>query len=269
MTFHGGSSVRVKREGAPPELGRPTHLTVDALTAALLPHAMTTRHVEGSGRSGDADALLHSAAASILASVNLDVRRVAFARQAHGATIAEATAPGSVGEADVILSAAPGQPLAIFTADCLPVVLYEPGRGRLALVHAGWRGTVAGVSARAVAGMAQGGADPARVVAAIGPSIGPCCYEVEAMVVGPLLRAYPWAERWLRRVGPVDARPGEPTDRWMLDLWGVNETQLALAGVTELNVYNTRFCTACHTDLLYSYRRGARGRLVTVAALPG
>ena len=104
------------------------------------------------------------------------------------------------------------------------------------------------------------GARPRRLAAAVSPSIGPCCYEVDDPVIAPLASAYPaqW-EQWF-----APARPG----RLMLDLWRANETLLAEAGVDPARVENPRLCTACHPDLLYSYRRGVSGRLVTVAALP-
>ena len=93
----------------------------------------------------------------------------------------------------------------------------------------------------------------------IGPSIGPCCYEVDEPVVARFRAAYPgdWG-RWMR--------PGRP-DHWMLDLWQANEDLLAGAGVSPGAIENARLCTACHPDLFYSYRRGDRGRLVTIAGL--
>ncbi len=262
--------------GAPP-----THLTVDALTALGLPHALTTRHCPGASSPGDDRCPVPPAAAAILSRHDLDPSRLAFARQVHGTRVVHATGPGSAGEADVILSRLPGQPVAVFTADCLPIVLCDRDRGLLALVHAGWRGTVNDVARAAVEALTAAGADAAGLVAAIGPSIGPCCYEVDHVVTEPLTSAFPWTERWIRpvgtsrraRAGSPPARPDWPTteeerEHWMLDLWGVNETQLALAGIRPSNIHNVRLCTSCRTDLFYSYRRGARGRLVTLAALP-
>jgi purine-nucleoside/S-methyl-5'-thioadenosine phosphorylase / adenosine deaminase len=94
----------------------------------------------------------------------------------------------------------------------------------------------------------------------IAPSIGPCCYEVDEPVIGALSAAYPdlW-ERWVASSGP---------GHWMLDLWTANEELLVRAGIDAARIDNPRVCTACHPELLYSYRKGNRGRLVTVAALP-
>ena len=185
--------------------------------------------------------------------------RVAFARQVHGATAVRATGGGSVGEADVIVTATPGLPLAIVTADCLPIVLYDPGVPALAAAHVGWRGTVTGAARAAVEALAALGAAPPRMLAAIGPSIGPCCYEVDRVVIDPLRAALGPAERWITPHGD---------GRWLLDLWAVNERELALAGVDPTRIANARLCTACHPDLFHSHRKGSRGRLVTLSMLP-
>jgi YfiH family protein len=254
--------------GAPP-----THLTVDALTALGLPHAMTTRHCPGITAPGAGASPVTPAAADVLSRHELDVRRLAFARQVHGARVAHAAGPGPAGEGDVIVSRLPGLPVAVFTADCLPIVLFDPGHRVLVLVHAGWRGTVKGVARAAVEAFIAAGGDAGGAAAGIGPSIGPCCYEVDRVVIEALIGAFPWAERWISRVGAgssprVPGPAADPSERWMLDLWGVNETQLVEAGVMPSSIVNLRLCTGCRPDLLYSHRRGARGRLVTLAAVP-
>jgi purine-nucleoside/S-methyl-5'-thioadenosine phosphorylase / adenosine deaminase len=114
------------------------------------------------------------------------------------------------------------------------------------------------VAARALVSL--GGA-PRTFVCAIGPSIGPCCYEVDAPVIERLNTAFP--DRW--RSWVRDAGPG----KWMLDLWRANEEQLAMAGLDPARVDNLRLCTACRADLFFSYRRGrGQGRLIAVAAVP-
>jgi hypothetical protein len=105
------------------------------------------------------------------------------------------------------------------------------------------------------------GARPARLRAAIAPSIGPCCYEVDEPVMAEFTRAFGRA-RWERWTRPSAA------GRAMLDLWAANEELLVEAGVDPARIENPRLCTACHPELLYSYRKRNRGRLVTVAALP-
>ncbi len=98
----------------------------------------------------------------------------AFPSQVHGAAVVEAVAPGHVGEADAVFTTRPGLPIAIATADCAPVVLEGPGVA--AVVHAGWRGAVAGVVPAALGAIGDAGHEIVR--GAVGPSIGPCCYEV-------------------------------------------------------------------------------------------
>jgi hypothetical protein len=150
--------------------------------------------------------------------------------------------------------------VAIFTADCLALTAYDPRARRLALAHVGWRGTVAGATQAVMAALAALGARPEHLWVAVSPSIGPCCYEVDAPVIERFATAYPslW-EPWTR---PVRA------GHWRLDLWSAAETLLERAGVPPERIENPRLCTACHPELLYSYRKGHRGRLLTLAALP-
>src|SRR5207302_1924310 len=146
------------------------------------------RHAPASSpawRRRPAEGAPFSAEARTLLAIDGAVPAVAFARQVHGALAARATGGGSVGEADVILTTAAGLPVAIVTADCLPVVLYDPQVRALALAHVGWRGTVGGTARAAVQALAARGGAPARIVAAFGPSIGPCCYEVDQAVLDP------------------------------------------------------------------------------------
>jgi hypothetical protein len=185
---------------------------------------------------------------------------VAFLRQVHGAKVLTAERGGLVGQADVLVTGRVGLPLAIFTADCVPIVIYDPDGGRLAMAHAGWRGTVDGAARAAASALIRAGALPGRLVAAIGPSIGPCCYEVDAPVIDRLSAAFPAeSPRWV-----TATKPG----KWMLDLWKANEDQLRAHALLGERIDNPRFCTACRADLFFSYRKGGLGRLVAVAAVP-
>src|SRR5205814_79392 len=107
-------------------------------------------------------------------------RALAFARQVHGARVLTVTA-ADVGdqEADALCSDRPDLAVTVFVADCVPVLIVDPRTGAFAAVHAGWRGTVAGILRCAVATMKDDfGSRPADLRAALGPSIGPCCFEV-------------------------------------------------------------------------------------------
>lgn len=233
------------------------YLTSPLLEAAGLPHLFSTRHLPGQPPSGPAHPLAERAAELL----PLQGRApVAFARQVHGAEVARAARGGLVGVADAIVTERPGLPLAIFTADCVPVLLYDPAARVLVAAHAGWRGTAQGIARAAVDALVELGGQPERSVAAMGPSIGPCCYEVDRPVVERLESAFPGSfESWLA--------PGA-AGKWMLDLWRANRDQIIGAGLSPERVAQPTYCTSCRLDLFFSYRRGGRGRLVTVAAIP-
>lgn len=240
----------------------PRYLVAPRLAEAGLPHLFTTRHFPGVTSPRDPGSPFADEALDLLASLDVAEGPPAFLKQIHGADVLAADAAGCIGRGDVVTTDRPRLPLAVFTADCVPVVLCDPVGGRIALVHAGWRGTVASAAGAAVASLVAAGGRAADLVAAIGPSIGPCCYEIDAPVIEQFDAAHP--KTWREWVTPT--RPG----KWMLDLWRANEAQLAMAGVDPARIDNLRQCTSCREDLFFSYRRGrGQGRLVAVAALPG
>lgn len=154
-----------------------------------------------------------------------------------------------------------GVPLLLRYADCAPVLIYDPVHRALALVHSGWRGTVQGVVRAALAAMAREFASrPVDLVAAIGPSIGPCCYEVGDDVVDA--------------VRAVFDRPDEllPAGSWgqrRFDLWAANRRWLVDGGVRQIEV--GEICTACRTDEFYSHRAeaGKTGHFAATMMLQG
>jgi polyphenol oxidase len=243
------------------------YFTFSSLTALRLPHATTTKHCPGISSFAEPivpeapKAPFRGEAAAALGAAGLDLSRVGYARQVHGAEVARVPAGGGfAGLVDVLVTAESRVPLAIFTADCLAIVLYDPSARALAVAHVGWRGTVKGATQQAVRAIGEVGGRAGALRAAIAPSIGPCCYEVDEVVTAEFARAF--GDRWRAWVTP--SRGG----RVMLDLWAANEALLVEAGVTRESIDNPRLCTACHPELLYSYRRGNRGRLVTLASLP-
>jgi len=248
--------------------GEPTaFFTFQSLTALGVAHATTTRHCPGISSFAEPivpeapKAPFRSEAAALLGATGLDLSRVGYARQVHGAAVARVPAGGGfAGLVDVLVTAEPRVPLAIFTADCLAIVLCDPTARALAVAHVGWRGTVKGATQQAVRAVVEVGGSIGALRAAIAPSIGPCCYEVDEVVTAEFARAF--GERW--RAWTTPSRAGHV----MLDLWSANEALLIDAGVPPSAIENPRLCTACHPELLYSYRRGNRGRLVTLAALP-
>jgi YfiH family protein len=248
--------------------GAPTaYFTFGSLTAIGLPHATTTRHCPGIASFSEPisphapKTPFRVDASSTLAGAGLDLGRVSYARQVHGAEAGRAPAGGGfVGLVDILTTTERGVPLAIFTADCLAIVLYDPVAQVLGLAHVGWRGTVRRATQAAVRSICERGGVASRLRVAIAPSIGPCCYEVDEPVTGEFARTF--GGRWTAWGAPAS------NGHVMLDLWAANEALLREAGVAPASIDNPRLCTACHPELLYSYRKGNRGRLVTLAALP-
>lgn len=178
---------------------------------------------------------------------------VFFLRQVHGGSVVSPpwTEPP---DADASVTDWPGTLLAIETADCLPVLIVDPGTRRVAAAHAGWRGTVARVAQGTVRALVDSGSDPARLLVALGPSIGPCCYEVGREVEAAF--------------GPAGARffVAGAAGRKHLDVAAANRAQLEELGVTPAHIDVVDHCTRCREDLFFSYRRdGAHaGRMISV-----
>jgi YfiH family protein len=239
----------------------PLYLTSRLLGEAGLPHLFTTRHFPGVTSPRDPGSPFDQSAMALLRELGIAGGAAAFLRQVHGADVVTAERGGLAGRADVLTTGRPALPLAIFTADCLPVVLYDPANRRLAMAHAGWRGTAQSAAGAAAGALVSAGGRAEAFVGAIGPSIGPCCYEVDGPVIERFAAAFPreWPT-WVTATGP---------GKWMLDLWRANEDQLRTAGLDPARIDNLRLCTACRGDLFFSYRRGrGQGRLVAVAAVP-
>jgi YfiH family protein len=164
------------------------------------------------------------------------------------------SAPAPVGDALVVKE--PGVAVAVWVADCVPVLLCDETTHSAAAVHAGWRGTVKGVVGAAIAVLrSRFGADPGRMRVAIGPCIGPCCFEVGDEVVEALLAAFPGAGGCVL-----------PGDRRRIDLVEANRQQAEAAGVPAGRIQASGLCTVCRPDLLESYRRG-RGTCGRMAGL--
>jgi hypothetical protein len=135
----------------------------------------------------------------------------------------------------------------VLTADCVPLLFVEPTRKISVAVHAGWRGTAAGIAPRAVTSMKEAyGIDPAALHVAMGPSIGPCCYEVGPEVAEQI--AVNWREELMGAWRP-DGVKGR------LDLRALNEAQLLGAGIPQSHIRKIGPCTACHVGDFFSYRK--------------
>ena len=148
------------------------------------------------------------------------------------------TAEGrAVLEGDGLMTAVPGVLLGIQTADCVPVLVVDTKRRAVAAFHAGWRGTVASIVEKGVARMKQEyGSQAGDLVAAVGPSIGSCCYEVGEEVQGAFVDRFDYAEKLFR---------SGAAGRGYLDLWEANRRQLLAAGIAAEGIHVVGECTAC------------------------
>ena len=147
----------------------PTHCTFPALEALGLPHAVTTRHCPGVAPPSDPVSPFSPPSHALSAPLGLDLSRTAYLRQVHGSDVAlvDGYRGGFAGSGDILVTRTPELPLAIFTADCLGIILFDPGRRLLAVAHVGWRGTVKGAAGAAAAALVREGARPADLIAAI------------------------------------------------------------------------------------------------------
>jgi polyphenol oxidase len=198
----------------------------------------------------------------------IDPGRVVRARQVHGNGILRVDAAlteragfphclvEEPAEFDALMTSLPGLALVVSTADCLPIVIYDPVRPAVAAVHAGWRGTAQRIAAQAVSAMSDAyGTDPGDCIAAIGPGIRKCCFEVDAPVVEAMARVIPTWEAHAEAVRPK---------HWLMDLPGINRAILEGAGLRREQIEDVRLCTACRTDLFFSHRadKGRTGRMM-------
>lgn len=201
--------------------------------------------------------------------VGLNMSRAVGNRQVHGDTVRRIFAADAGRilyderpyDADSLITDVPGLPLVAFSADCCTVLLHDPVRRCIGAVHAGWKGTALGVVRRAVEAMAaEFGSNGADIRAALGPSIGVCCFETDADVPEAVLAGFgPEAEPFIERRG----------SKFHVDLKGVNRAWLLRAGVEAAHIETHPDCTACRLDRYWSHRvLGARrGGQIAVIAL--
>jgi polyphenol oxidase len=180
-------------------------------------------------------------------------------------------------EGDVLLTDQAGILLSVRTADCLPLLLADPKHRAVAAVHAGWRGALGRIIEKTVGEMRRvHGSSPSSLIAVLGPSIRACCYEVGEDVEEAFRGCFPNADEFFREPpGHPASRPqryslsfpnmqppghsADPRPSAHLDLIAVAKDQLQGAGLAPRHVASVDFCTACHPDLFYSYRRDGSG----------
>jgi YfiH family protein len=223
-----------------------------------------------SSREGDLPERVRENWRRLGAAAGLPDRGWALLSQVHGARVERIGAGGASchhrrnhPEADAMATDRRGLALGVLTADCLPVVLAVPGTDAVAIAHAGWRGTLEGIVPAAVRELcALAGAVPKDVVAALGPSIGLCCYRV-GDEVHEAFRGR-WGTAHLRGIFTR-------ADGWRLDLQAANLRQLRGVGVPRRAVTAVPLCTSCRKELFFSYRRDGRrsGRMLNFVTAPG
>ncbi len=226
-------------------------------------HAITTRYNNLGERNGGIKTA--SDWCTVADAFGMSPERLITVNQVHGEIIARVDAQGWINgtikprtvEADAIITNAPGIAICIETADCVPVLLFDPGIPAVAAIHAGWRSSVRKIVDKTVARMnIEFGSCPKRILAVIGPAIGPECYEVDEPVMGPVREAFShWEEIAIPR----------GKGRWGLDLVKANTRELLKIGLLEENVHTLGLCTSCRKDLFYSFRtEGRTGRMLSM-----
>jgi YfiH family protein len=235
-------------------------ITLPALDAVPnIKHAFTTRFKGLGARTGGFRS--PDDWNEVAAAFGIDLARLVTVNQVHGDDIVVVQERNFRDvphcQADGLVTASPGIAVGIETADCVPVLIVDPATQAVGAVHAGWRSTVKKIVQKAVTLMQhEFGSDPSLMLAAIGPAIGPECYEVDEPVMGPVRDAFPlWK----------DVASSRGNGRWSLDLGTLNRLELLQAGLKERNVQALGLCTSCRRDLFYSFRaEGRTGRMLSV-----
>ncbi len=218
----------------------------------------------GTGRPDSRENLINNYK-SVCSLIGADYKRAVLSKQTHTSNIRIVTEddagkglflPSDIYDTDGLVTNVKNLPIVIFYADCVPILLYSKDGGCVACVHAGWRGTVLEIAAKAVEIMSNDfGANPGEILAAIGPSIGKCHFET-GIEVAAEFKEYPECVEY-------------KNDKAYIDLWAVNTKILTRAGLLGENIFCAETCTVCNTDKFFSHRGlGAdTGRMALIAML--
>jgi len=195
--------------------------------------------------------------------LDIPVERIFRARQVHGKNVILINNQENKTiinmEADGLITDVPGTALCTFHADCVPIYFYDNVKKVIGIAHAGWKGTLNNIVEVVVDKMVKYyRTDLDDIFAAIGPSIGVCCYEIGEDVEKLFMDRFSDDSIFVKR-----------DDKTYLNLWRANTINLLNAGINFNNIYHSDFCTSCHIDTLYSYRRekGTKNRMIAAIML--
>ena len=253
-----------------------TALEYEASPLIASPHAFPTRLGGASGGAlaslnlglgrGDSPAALAENYARLGRAVGFDPARCVLTRQVHGDVIRRVTAADPAGldaprpDCDALITDVPDTALVIFTADCIPVLLYDPDTGAVGAAHCGWRGTALGLAEKTAQAMAAAfGSRPESLRCAIGPGISKCCFETHEDVPNAMMAAL--------GVSALQCMEVKETGKFAVDLKGLNRMRLLAAGLTEEHIALCADCTACLPDKYWSHRKMGTARGSMAAAI--
>jgi polyphenol oxidase len=200
-------------------------------------------------RVGDDPQIVKDNICDMKRAVGVHDARIITMKQVHGDQIIQVKDKNikEAGEADGMMTSEEAAYLGVLTADCVPILFVVPERKIAAIVHAGWRGTLAGIAAKMIRRLGENyGIAPEQVEAALGPSIGACCYEVGKDVTKPVV------EKW---DGIAQSSLQTRDGKQFLDLRNLNRAILERARVPSKQIFEIGPCTACATDDFFSYRK--------------
>lgn len=259
--------------------GGVVYLTADGIeTAGGAAHGFSTRlggvsegiyaSMNLGANRGDDPARVRENYRRFCAAIGTDMDKMVFSCQVHGCGVRVVTA-ADLGkgldrpvdyEADALITDVPGAALTVFSADCLPILLYDPVRRVAGAVHAGWRGTSLGIVTQTVERMVECfGCRREDILAAIGPGISKCCFETHEDVPNAMTAALSTAVLQHIKI--------KENGKFAVDLKGINAMRLAQAGLTPDHIAVSDICTACHPELFWSHRKLGTNRGSMAAAI--
>jgi len=161
----------------------------------------------------------------------------------------------AINATDALLTSKPNIYLNVLVADCVPILFFDPIKKVIGAVHTGWRGTVRLIAQKSIQRTQEFfSSEPSDIIVGIGPSIGPCCYEVGSDVISQVEKVFPSKEDYIIN--------SPSNDKGYFDLWKANQAQLIQAGIPEENIEVAELCTCCNADMFFSVRhqKGETGR---------